>query len=374
LSLTVTQQRSANGGILRVASASGEAVKLHHGISDGSSELLRSSILQMSSSILVRRNQEESALRVAHAEAEAARSKLSSVLAFTSVVLQSSPLPICVYASSGQCVEANEAYAELFGIDRAELLQRNFRDLELWRTTGLLEIGMRALKNKSYESCEIHVVRSNGRSVFAECRILPTEINDERHLLIQFIDLTQRKRLEDELRQYAFHDSLTHLPNRRFLLDRMKHVLRVSQRKHDYFAVVFIDLNKFKQLNDTYGHDIGDQLLVQVANRLRIDVGDSDTVARLGGDEFVVLLERIGPDAQSALVQANLFAETVRLSLSVPYALGDIHYLGSASVGVILASDSDSDPDLVLKRADTAMYKEKTIGRDSEISGSHWIK
>jgi len=172
-------------------------------------------------------------------------------------------------------------------------------------------------------------------------------------------DITGRKRLEEELRAIAFHDSLTRLPNRRLLLDRLEHALLSGKRQQDHLAVLFIDLNQFKQLNDTHGHDAGDLLLVEVARRLKLGVRESDTVARLGGDEFVILLEGLGDDGDQASEYAASVAGKVRQVLSEEYDLGGIRHVGSASVGIKICREGDNDPDQILKEADAAMYEAK---------------
>jgi diguanylate cyclase (GGDEF)-like protein/PAS domain S-box-containing protein len=368
LTLTVIQQCSAGGAILRLAQASSQAASLHPGWSDPAGDMLRPSILQMSPSNPVRRNLEEEALRAAHAAAEEANRKLGSILAFTSMVLQSSPLPIGVYAADGQCVEANEAYAELVGKTREQLLEQNFHQIISWRTSGLLETCLIAIRSNSMQHREIHVVSSAGTYVFAECRVLPTQINNTKHLLIQFTDLTKRKRLEDELREYAFHDVLTRLPNRRLLLDKVTQAMHMSKRQNSYFAVLFLDVNKFKELNDAHGHDAGDQLLIQVANRLRNEVRETDTVARLGGDEFVVLLERLGDDASGATEHANAVSDKINQVLSAEYVLGDIRHQGSVSIGIKVFDGDDADLDQILKEADAAMYEAKKGAASKKVS------
>ncbi|NRR33941.1 GGDEF domain-containing protein [Oxalobacteraceae bacterium] len=169
----------------------------------------------------------------------------------------------------------------------------------------------------------------------------------------------EREQLEQELRDLAFHDALTQLPNRRQLLDRLKHASASSKRHNSHGAVLFLDLNKFKALNDTHGHEVGDQLLVQVAQRLRLATRENDTVARLGGDEFVVLLEDLGPDAAQATAYATQVAHKIALALAEEYTLGQVHHQGSASIGIGLFLSDTADPDAIIKTADAAMYQNK---------------
>lgn len=285
--------------------------------------------------------------------------QLSEALEFSETMLLNSPVPMGIYAESGQCVMANEAYARFVGASREALLAQNFNAIPAWQETSLFGDCLAALKLHTSQQREAHTVTSFGKDVWFEYRILPRHLKGQDHLLIQFLDLTDRKRLEEELRHFAFHDSLTRLPNRRLLLDRLKQALRVGKREKSYLAVLFIDLDKFKRLNDTYGHDIGDQMLVEVASRLQGVVRDSDTVARLGGDEFIVLLSGLGADAERAAQYAESVLQKIRSTLSVEYVFDNIHHEGSASVGIKLLLGGDMDPDQILKEADAAMYEVK---------------
>jgi diguanylate cyclase (GGDEF)-like protein/PAS domain S-box-containing protein len=285
--------------------------------------------------------------------------QLAAALKFNETILLNSPLPISVYAYSGQCVAANDAYAQLVGATREKLLAQNFHNIRAWHASGLHESCMVALVYGSPQRREVRVTSSFGKEVFVECRILPAPLNGENHLLIQFIDLTERKRMEEELRHYAFHDVLTQLPNRRLLLDRLEHAMHVGKRQNSHLAVLFLDLNRFKHLNDAYGHDTGDKLLIEVADRLRRAVRENDTVARLGGDEFVVLLEGLGAEADKAAVYVDSVADKLRHLLSLEYILGEIRHRGSVSIGVKILFGDGHDPDEVLKEADKDMYMAK---------------
>ncbi len=294
---------------------------------------------------------------------------LSEALDFNKTILLCSPLPMGVYAGSGRCVLANDAYARLVGATREDLAAQNFHAIEAWRESGLLGDCLTALAHHSPQQREINVVTPCNGKIWVEARILPTYLDGEGHLLIQFVDLTERKRREEELRHIAFHDALTHLPNRRLLLDRLSRALSTSRRDDSHLAVLFLDLNKFKQLNDTHGHDVGDRLLLEVGRRLLASVRDSDTVARIGGDEFVVVLERLGPDPDRAAAQANSVADKLRRSLSEEYVLGDIRHQGSTSIGIRLFLGDDGDPDQIIKDADAAMYEAKRRSSQSPVVG-----
>ena len=181
-------------------------------------------------------------------------------------------------------------------------------------------------------------------------------------------------RLEGEIRKLAFHDALTGLPNRRLLSDRLRQTMAASKRNGCSGALLFLDMDNFKPLNDTYGHEVGDLLLVEVAGRLRRCVRESDTIARFGGDEFVVILNELALDGALSTLQAATVANKIRSCLSEPYVLiakreglGDVtveHHC-AASIGVALFVGEEEDPDDVLKRADGAMYAAKASGRNA---------
>jgi len=164
---------------------------------------------------------------------------------------------------------------------------------------------------------------------------------------------------EQELRSLAFLDPLTRLPNRRLLLDRMKQATLNSDRQDSYGAVLFIDLDRFKALNDEHGHNVGDLLLVEVSERLRDVVRESDTVARLGGDEFIVVLEGLGSIEVNARKSAHTVANKIRCSLEQESNLDGLQYQCSASIGIELFQGRSLDPDQLLKNADAAMYRDK---------------
>lgn len=177
------------------------------------------------------------------------------------------------------------------------------------------------------------------------------------------MDITERMRTEEKVAYLAFYDSLTGLANRRLLRDRLDRSLAVSERKQLYGALLFIDLDQFKTLNDTVGHDYGDMLLKEVARRLHEILRDMDTVSRPGGDEFVVILEEIGTDAEKAASHAKTVSDKILEALARPYYLRDKDYTGSASIGVALFHGHDDNIDELLKRSDMAMYEAKRAGR-----------
>ncbi len=185
------------------------------------------------------------------------------------------------------------------------------------------------------------------------------------HYVAMFSDITRRKQDEARMQHLAFFDPLTELPNRRLLLDRLQQAMAAAERHGRAAALLFLDLDRFKQLNDTLGHDYGDLLLQEVAQRLRAQVRANDTVARLGGDEFVVLLDDLPPDPAAAAHDAALVAEKIRAAIAAPYALrGHVHH-SSPSIGVCLFDGARPVADELLRRADAAMYAAKRAGRNA---------
>jgi len=187
-------------------------------------------------------------------------------------------------------------------------------------------------------------------------------------------EITRRKLLEDQVRQLAFYDTLTNLPNRRLLNDRLTQSMAASKRSNCYGALVFLDLDNFKQLNDRHGHVVGDLLLIEAAIRLKNCVRQMDSVARFGGDEFVVILSELDVDRTAATLQARLVIEKILASLSAPYLLtvkrdvqaeATVEHHCTASIGVVMFVGHECNEDDILKWADGAMYQAKKSGGNS---------
>lgn len=187
-------------------------------------------------------------------------------------------------------------------------------------------------------------------------------------------DITKRKQLENQARQLAFYDALTKLPNRRLMNDRLNQSLALSKRSNCFGALLFIDLDNFKPLNDAHGHAVGDMLLVEVARRLKSCVREMDTVARIGGDEFVAILTELNLNNAAAIQQAGLVGEKILAALSAPYLLEvaiyeqrteTVEHHCTASIGVTLFRYPENSQIEIVTRADAAMYQAKESGRNS---------
>ncbi|MEO7031919.1 MAG: diguanylate cyclase [Herbaspirillum sp.] len=401
-----------------------------------------------------------------------------------------SPLPMGVYAASGQCVMANDAYAQVMGATQEALLKQNFNDVISWQKSGLLDDCRTALEEQSSQRREIHLVNSFSKEIWLACRVVPIHLKNEKHLLIKFFDLTERKRdevalqkseerlamaleasllstwdfdistgmihlddqwasivgdssdakittpgklaqlthpddlemvsnaalktfkgindnfnkefrvkmvsgdwkwikcsgkvvergannratraigtnlditerktAEEKIRQLAYYDNVTNLPNRRLLLDRLDQALAQSKRFERSLAIMFLDLDRFKNINDTLGHDVGDEVLKVVAERLVRCIRSGDTVSRQGGDEFVIVLAEIRDPSDAPCV-----AEKILKSMERPIYIAGQELSVTASIGVsIYPIDGADDMRDLMKKADIAMYAAKKSGRN----------
>lgn len=222
---------------------------------------------------------------------------------------------------------------------------------------------------------EIQHVCKDGRIIWGEIVSKP-ERNEQGEIIGYHgitREVTERKIMQDKVQELAFYDALTKLPNRFLLSERLDYTMAEMKRTQKHGALLFLDLDNFKSLNDTHGHSIGDLLLCQVADRLKNCIREVDTVARFGGDEFVVILNALHEDKKESTKQAHAIAEKIRLNLSALYVLTIPHegkeqlveHSCTASIGVLVFDSKEGTQDDLLKRADTAMYKAKEAGRNS---------
>ncbi|TQK06711.1 PAS domain S-box-containing protein/diguanylate cyclase (GGDEF)-like protein [Herbaspirillum sp. SJZ107] len=261
----------------------------------------------------------------------------------------------------------NQGAERLFGWTAAEAIGKKKSELLTLDEQDLEQAFEQALRKGEWRG-ELTKRRKDGRAVPVESHLTLVRGDDGQPQSILAIDtdITQRKRDEQAILNLAFFDPLTRLPNRRLLLDRLRHAVAATKRDGHGGAVLFIDLDNFKTLNDTLGHDKGDQLLQQVARRLEARVSrGSDTVARHGGDEFVIVLESLSTDPEEAAAQAELVAEKLLGAFAEPFQLDGHQHHTSPSVGVALFDKNMKDIDELLKRADLAMYQAKAAGRNT---------
>ncbi len=266
-------------------------------------------------------------------------------------------------------VFVNDAFERLTGYTQAEVMGRTPRMLEGPMTQPAeLDRIRQALKRWQPVRAELINYKKNGELFWMELEIVPVEESARgvKHWVAVGRDITARKAADDEIEQLAFYDNLTHLPNRRLLMERLQRCLSVQRGRARHGALMFIDLDHFKVLNDSLGHAKGDLLLQKVADRLSACVRRGDTVARLGGDEFVVMLDHLGADAKLAHEKTKAVGEKILNALSEPYDLAGHLYHGTCSVG-ITPFDGAQHPGIgdLLKQADLAMYQAKGVGRNA---------
>lgn len=261
---------------------------------------------------------------------------------------------------------ANKKTLELFNCSEQSLLGRSDKDFFPADTAvQLRQLDLRVLAGECTEE-EIISTDPQGRMrIYWEVK---SAIHDDTKpdqvvgLLGISTDITERKKLEEENKKAALTDALTGLPNRRMLFEHLIKAQGRSKRNETHGALLFLDLNKLKQLNDMHGHEVGDLLLIEVAHRLRIVVREIDTVSRLGGDEFVVVLENLDANSQRALVQAEDVATKIRNALKKEYILDGVRHNGSASIGISLFFRDDQSIDQILSESDARMYEIKRTG------------
>lgn len=276
----------------------------------------------------------------------------------------------------GTLIYANPAAIKLFGApDAATLLAKKTTDLIHPDERAAQTARMKSIINQEVipPATESRFLRFDGAVIDVQVQGTAIDFDGEPAIHVSIHDITERKKLERDIRQLAFYDDLTHLPNRRLLDDRLRQVLSSSKRHGNFSALMFLDLDNFKALNDRHGHALGDALLVDAATRLRKCVREMDTVARFGGDEFVVLIPELGNMQPDATATAMGIAEKIRATLSEPYVLEATQVGGAgfsvthqctASLGVLIFSDDASPVDDLLKWADAAMYQAKDEGRN----------
>jgi diguanylate cyclase (GGDEF)-like protein/PAS domain S-box-containing protein len=275
---------------------------------------------------------------------------------------------IMVASRELKILRVNSAFTRITGYSAAEVLGQEPSILHSGRHDEQFYAQMwQAINTRGMWEGEIWNRRKNGE-IYPEYLTLSAVHNSTAeisHYVASFSDITLRKAAMDEIHQLAFYDALTGLPNRRLLLDRLAQALATSQRLGKYGALLFIDLDHFKHLNDSLGHAVGDLLLQQVAQRLQALVREGDSVGRLGGDEFVVMLEGLSEDAVAAGEQTRYVGEKLRSDLGRLFDLAGSEYQSTASIGAALFFGQQTSVDELLRGADISMYAAKKAGRNA---------
>lgn len=305
-------------------------------------------------------------------ERKAAEAKLRML----STAIEQSPASVVIANIDVEIEYVNPRFTKTTGYSEAEVIGQNPRILQSGLTPSSVydDMWSRLTQGKRWVG-EFINKHKNGDTFYEEAYISPVTDDDgtATHYVAVKLDVTKRKQMEDEVHQLAFYDVLTKLPNRRLLNDRLNQAIAASKRSNSYAALMFLDLDNFKSLNDVHGHEAGDMLLIEASRRLTGCIREMDTVARFGGDEFVVILSNLGVDKVVSNAQSSIVVEKIRVALSDPYYFTishanqpDIHveHRCTASIGVTVFNGSEGSQDDIMKWADTAMYEAKDAGRN----------
>ncbi|MFN3579282.1 MAG: putative bifunctional diguanylate cyclase/phosphodiesterase [Pseudomonas sp.] len=285
---------------------------------------------------------------------------------FTALFLDS-PEPYVLFDKrSARIAEINHRFTEVFGYRAKEIVGKTAAEIGLWRhpekRPAIIE---KLLRERCLRNEPIDFIAKDGHVLSCEVSSNFILIGDERCTLSCFKDVTDQKAIEARIKHQAFHDALTDLPNRLLLNDRLRQHLALGERHGLSCALLFFDLDHFKRINDSLGHNCGDAVLQEVSSRLLARVRKADTVARLGGDEFVVLLTGLAGTSLQVADQARLSAEQLLEALSTPMQIEGHSLQLGCSIGIALAGEHGDSAEDLLKHADTALYGVKASGRNN---------
>jgi diguanylate cyclase (GGDEF)-like protein/PAS domain S-box-containing protein len=275
---------------------------------------------------------------------------------------------ILITDAQGITLSANRSFTEITGYDRAAIIGKSAFTFKSERNDkALLRRMWQALTSDRFWQGEVWNKRKSREDYpqWIKVTAVANAAGEVANYVVSISDISQRKSSEQTIHKLAFYDPLTELPNRRLLLDRVQQCMATSSRSQRYGALLLIDLDHFKTLNDTLGHDMGDQMLLQVSLRLSTCVRDGDTVARVGGDEFVVMLCDLDTETDSAAAQAEGVGRKILAALSHGYSIGEIEHHSSASMGATLFHGTDTTSEELLKQVDLALYRSKDSGRNT---------
>lgn len=289
--------------------------------------------------------------------------QLAKSEAYFKAVLHQSSECMLLANLQGQILDSNSETCRLLGYDTDSLLQLTIDKIDAEQTPEWLQ-NWASESPDTAKTFESEYTRANQLRFPVEVRGNIIMLDGEAHFLASFRDITQRKKDQERVQFLAYYDALTSLPNRRLLNDNLDKVIQAAQQQGHVGALLFIDLDRFKAINDSMGHHTGDALLVEVAERITSELQDKDTVARIGGDEFVILLPKLGFHIEEAQQQGAQLANILLKKLSQAFYLNQAELYISASIGISLFPTTQPDELPLLQQADTAMYEAKASGRN----------
>jgi diguanylate cyclase (GGDEF)-like protein/PAS domain S-box-containing protein len=295
------------------------------------------------------------------------RMKQDNELKLSSYAFDSSS-PMLITDEKNNIIKVNQAFCQILGYSKEELIGQNPRIFKTaHQDKSLVEDIWNNLKINGTWSGDVYNKKANGDLIALRSTITSIKNDDGKvtNYLAQYMDISEQKDKEKILEYQATHDNLTGLPNRLLLTDRIERAIIKTVRHNIFGGLIFIDLDNFKEVNDTLGHDVGDILLITVAKKLKECVREEDTVSRIGGDEFIVLLDNLGNNIADARRNINFLAQKIKDALnSITHIQGHVN-VSTPSIGITLFSDSSVSVQDIIKQADTAMYSAKKQGKNT---------
>lgn len=278
---------------------------------------------------------------------------------------------IFVVDENRDIIMTNQRLCDIIGFSKEELLGQNASFAHISQETyEEFKAYFLKAKDAGHSKVEYFVKKKGCDGIWVEMFGSPIELEENHYGVIwSVLDISERKEAEAIIKNLAFYDSLTGLANRRLFEDRLEHVLHLKNRTLTFSAIIFLDLDNFKTLNDRFGHHLGDIFLKEVATRLSKCVRNTDTVARMGGDEFALIIDDLGSQKENAQKTTYEISEKILHVLNEPYTLTDaeeqkIVHQSSASIGINLFTKGDTTYDMILRQADKAMYQAKNAGKN----------
>ena len=289
---------------------------------------------------------------------KAAENRLKESEQYNRMLFENSPIGLALCRMSGELVDINAAYASIIGRTISDTINCSYWDITPEKYYATEQAILKQLNQSGhYGPYEKEYIHRDGHLVPVRLNGMLLKKDNETYIWSSVEDIALQKKTQERLDFLAHHDPLTHLPNRLLLHDRLKHAIQVANRSGNKVAVMFIDLDRFKNINDSLGHATGDTLLQHVANRLQLIVREQDTLARVGGDEFVILLESLRDNSDAMII-----AEKMMSAFDAPVLINDHSLYLSLSIGIALYPQDGLTTEVLIKNADAAMYLSKEVG------------